>query len=211
LHRPVRVEFHVPISPTPDFLIRTHYLAASIERFSGLKPSNYRIVVTVGGDRVEDLNERCPWAKLYPLEWRWMDGAVFRETDWYGTAIARFRHSMTADVGVLLDGDVIVCGKVDGWVEAVGSGDTLHACYGTALLLGFEEFWVRYGRGALCLRLGMLEQAREDLTRAHSLQPEHPGVGPPIAGDRSARTLRRGAGSNRPCARMMGSSSHRLV
>ena len=48
--------------------------------------------------------------------------------------------------------------------------------YDIALQAGFDEFWVRYNQGALCLDLGMLAQAKDHLTRAHALRPDHPGV-----------------------------------
>jgi hypothetical protein len=56
----LRCEFHIPISPTPDFLCRVHYLAASIARNSGLREGEYRIVVTVGDTERVDLAALCP-------------------------------------------------------------------------------------------------------------------------------------------------------
>jgi SAM-dependent methyltransferase len=48
--------------------------------------------------------------------------------------------------------------------------------YNLALEKGFDEFWVRYNRGALYLELGNIEEARADLTRARDLNPEHSGL-----------------------------------
>jgi tetratricopeptide (TPR) repeat protein len=47
--------------------------------------------------------------------------------------------------------------------------------YGNALRCRFDEFWVRYNRGALALDLDLRAQALEDLSRARALQPDHPG------------------------------------
>lgn len=48
--------------------------------------------------------------------------------------------------------------------------------YEIALAQGFDEFWVRYNRGALFWEMKALEAACDDLERAIALQPEHPGV-----------------------------------
>ena len=48
--------------------------------------------------------------------------------------------------------------------------------YDLALENGFEEFWVRYNRGALYMELGDLKAARIDLDRAVSLDPSHEGA-----------------------------------
>jgi tetratricopeptide (TPR) repeat protein len=48
--------------------------------------------------------------------------------------------------------------------------------YGRALELGHDEFWVRYNRGALYMRLGRIEEARADLARAVELDPKHDGA-----------------------------------
>jgi tetratricopeptide (TPR) repeat protein len=50
------------------------------------------------------------------------------------------------------------------------------AHYTRALELGFSEFWVRYHRGNLYQELGNRVKAREDLLKASSLDPNHPGV-----------------------------------
>lgn len=48
--------------------------------------------------------------------------------------------------------------------------------YGRALELGHDEFWVRYNRGSLYMRLGRIEEARADLARAVELGPKHDGA-----------------------------------
>lgn len=47
--------------------------------------------------------------------------------------------------------------------------------YNLALDLGFDEFWIRYNRGSLYLRLGDTSAAKADLQRAMELCPQHPG------------------------------------
>lgn len=47
--------------------------------------------------------------------------------------------------------------------------------YDLALEYGFQEFWVRYGRGALYLQAGDIKAATYDLKRAMLLNPLHDG------------------------------------
>jgi hypothetical protein len=112
----LRCEFHIPISPTPDFLCRVHYLAASIARNSGLREGEYRIVVTVGDIERVDLAALCPWAAEYPLEWRWFSGEGFVRWWYAGTAYQRYCYDFAAETVVMLDGDVLVTG---GLCEAI--------------------------------------------------------------------------------------------
>ena len=107
----LRCEFHVPISPTPDFLCRVHYLAASIDRWSGLRRHEYRIVVTVGDAQQVDLAARCPWSRLYPLQWRWIDAEHFARRWYWATAYQRYCYTYDAETVVMLDGDVLVTAR----------------------------------------------------------------------------------------------------
>jgi hypothetical protein len=50
------------------------------------------------------------------------------------------------------------------------------ACYSQALTRGYDEFWVKYNRGALYLEMGDRVRSYEDLSRARELNPQHPGV-----------------------------------
>ena len=72
-------EFDVPISPTPDFLCRVHYLAESIANFSGLRS-----------------NERCPWTGRDPFEWRWVALAEFTRWSYAATAFQRYCYDYAA-------------------------------------------------------------------------------------------------------------------
>lgn len=115
----LKCEFHVPISPTPDFLCRVHYLAASIDRWSGLRSHEYRIVVTVGDAQQVDLDALCPWSRLYPLEWRWIDAEHFARRWYWATAYQRYCYDHDAETVVMLDGDVLVTGPLDDVIERV--------------------------------------------------------------------------------------------
>lgn len=114
----LRCEIHIPISPTPDYLCRVHYLAASIERYSGLRPGEYRIVVTVGDVATFDLEERCPWSREYPLEWRWRDVEEFKLKSYASTALGRYHYEFQAPVVIMLDGDTLVTGSLTEVIDA---------------------------------------------------------------------------------------------
>jgi hypothetical protein len=110
------LEIHVPISPTPLFLNRIHYLAASLKEYGGaLRDST--IVVTVGADEEpRELERELPWSRKYPIEWRWMDRELFREYSYFGTRLRRFTYDYEAEAVLMLDADVLVVG---GFAEIV--------------------------------------------------------------------------------------------
>lgn len=121
------VEIHIPIGPSPDFLLRVHYLAASIAMYGGFPQGSYKIVVTVGDDQPVDLERLCPWSGLYPLEWRWVPGPEWRERGIFATAYSRFRYPFDCDAVVMLDADVLVTGSLMDIVETVTGTLRFHA------------------------------------------------------------------------------------
>lgn len=123
-------EFHIPISPTPDFLCRVHYLAASIARNSGLRPAQYRIVVTVGDSTPADLSAMCAWTDDFPLEWRWVSTGMFNRWSYVATAYGRYCYDYASETVVMLDGDVLVTGSLVEMIEAVRGTDQLAAVPG---------------------------------------------------------------------------------
>ncbi len=126
----IKCEFHIPISPTPDFLCRVHYLAASIRRNAGLREGEYRIVVTVGDAQRVDLESLCPWAKHYPLEWRWVSAASFDRWWYAATAYERYCYDFDAETVVMLDGDVLVTGRLEEAIASVRGTNKLAAVPG---------------------------------------------------------------------------------
>ena len=123
----LKCEFHVPISPTPDFLRRIRYLAGSLRLFSGLREDDYRIVVTVGDAQRVDLEALCPWTRDFPLEWRWVEPEKFDRWWYFATAYQRYCYDYDAETVVMLDGDVLVTGRLTGAIDAVRGTDRLAA------------------------------------------------------------------------------------
>lgn len=114
-------EIHVPISPTPGFLSQIHLLAASVRRHGGAL-RDARIVVTVSRDHEPfDIPAQQPWARRYPIEWRWMDEAAFARDGIFGTALRRFTYDFDADFVLLLDADTLCTAPLDGLLE-LGDG-----------------------------------------------------------------------------------------
>ncbi|HXE44444.1 MAG TPA: sulfotransferase domain-containing protein [Conexibacter sp.] len=106
-------EVHIPISPTAGFLSQIHLLAASLRR-SGGRLDDARIVVTVSRDTEPfDLDARCPWARRYGIEWRWMEPELFARTGIFGTALRRFTHDFDAPFVLMLDADTLCLGPLD--------------------------------------------------------------------------------------------------
>lgn len=115
--RPITSEIHIPISPTPGFFTRVHYLAASLRRFGGVF-ADAKIVVTVGDDNTDqDLYALNPWSRHYPLEWRWLDRDLFSAYHYFATAVQRFCYDFTSDVVLLLDADTLIAGPLDDLFE----------------------------------------------------------------------------------------------
>lgn len=102
-----RLEIRVPISPTPDYFRRIHFMAASLRRLAHAI-GDYCLVVCVGGDvEAQDLYELQPWSKNYPIIWRWIDRERFRQDSYWETSheifrlVSRARYIMCADADIV--------------------------------------------------------------------------------------------------------------
>jgi hypothetical protein len=119
LYMPVPLEIHVPISPTPNFFNRIHYLAASLEDVGGLAAES-SIVVTVGEDQDPvDLTALLPWSRKYRITWRWLNRECYRRFRYYGTALDRFMVEFSAPMVLMLDADVLVTKDFGDFVRTV--------------------------------------------------------------------------------------------
>lgn len=101
------LEIRVPISPTPDFFRRVHFMAASLRRLGGIH-REHCITVFVGGDEEpSDLYEALPWSKNYPITWRWTDRGAFRRDSYWETSREVFRHPPRGSFVMCADADII--------------------------------------------------------------------------------------------------------
>jgi len=103
----VDLEVRVPISPTPDFFRRIHFMAASLRRLERSLGS-YLLVVSVGGDvEPEDLYQSQPWSKEYAVVWHWADRKKFRCDGYWETSHEIFRQPVRGRMIMCADADVI--------------------------------------------------------------------------------------------------------
>lgn len=113
-------EIHVPISPTPAFLLRVKMLAASLRRFSDVP---HRLVVTVSRDHEPyDIAATEAWAGAADIEWRWVAPDVWERHGIFGTAIARFAYTFETPFVLMLDADVLCTGSLSELPGRVGEG-----------------------------------------------------------------------------------------
>ena len=116
------LEVHVPISPTPMFLRQVWALAASLRRFGGEVGREATVTAWVSPELPElpDLHAANPWARELGVDFRWVDQALFERHWYWGTAMARWDAAdYRADVVLMLDADVLVCGSLDELVASL--------------------------------------------------------------------------------------------
>jgi hypothetical protein len=119
------LEIHVPISPTPNFITRVRYLAASL-RSSGGTLREARIIVTIGADEEPtSFRNATRWARHYPIEWRWLPQDLFHKHGYFATALERFRYEFLAPTVLMLDADVIVSSNFEDLLVRVGEEPAL--------------------------------------------------------------------------------------
>jgi hypothetical protein len=108
-----KLQFHVPISPTPSFFTMVHMLAESIRSFAGAF-SDARIVVSVGED-VEpfDIERARPELAPYGIEWRWTDRDLFRRHSYFATGLDRWAIPFECDYVIMADADILILGPLD--------------------------------------------------------------------------------------------------
>lgn len=119
------VEIHIPISLTRNFATMCHLLAMSLSAKARL-PGDYRIVFTVSRDTDEGFDSPLfAWTKDHPVEFRWVDQALFDAYRYGGTALQRHFWDFTADVVLFLDADVVAVGPLTEAVEAARVADAV--------------------------------------------------------------------------------------
>ena len=110
------LEIHVPISPSPMFLRQVWALAASLRRYGGAIGRSATLTAWVSPELPErvDLHAAHPWARALGVDFRWVDAALFERHWYWGTAMARWAAAdYQADLVLMLDADVLVCGSLD--------------------------------------------------------------------------------------------------
>lgn len=143
------MEIHVPISPTPLFFNRIHYLAASLAEYGG-PLAKARIVVTIGdsagsGDcpsrSPAELAAALPWCLEYPVEWRRVPDDLHRRYSYWATRLHRFTYDFEAPTVLILDADVLVVGRFDELVGDVIATQCVHGVPAQVTPLRGDRTW----------------------------------------------------------------------
>lgn len=103
-----RLEFRIPISPTPDFYERVHLFCAALRR---AEPGSTNLVrVVVGGDAdLSQVQRDNRWASEYDVEWHCVPAEIYAAHSYYGTADFRYLLPETpSELVVLSDADTVL-------------------------------------------------------------------------------------------------------
>ena len=101
------LEIRIPISPTPHYFRRIHFMAASLRRMQD-EVGAHTFVVCVGGDTEPfDLHAAEPWSRNYPIIWHWADREKFRRDSYWETSRDVFRQPTRAQLVMFADADLL--------------------------------------------------------------------------------------------------------
>jgi hypothetical protein len=111
--RDLRLEFRIPVSPTPGFFSQIRVFDFALRRL-GPPYSQARVSVCVGDDcDIEAVRTTNAWG-AGRIEWEAVPRAVFEEFGLHGTADWRLtREADTADVIILSDADTVLLRDID--------------------------------------------------------------------------------------------------
>ena len=144
------LEIRIPISPTPHYFRRIHFMAAALRRMER-KSACTLFVVCVGGDTEPfDLHAAEPWSRNYPIIWHWADREKFRRDSYWETSREIFRQPVRGRMVICADADVIF---VRGFSELLRELEEEPAIAGviahTPPIRGPElaDLWPRLSRG----------------------------------------------------------------
>jgi hypothetical protein len=103
-----RIEFRIPISPTPDFYERVHLFCAALRRAEPCSTDVVKIVVGDGAD-LSQVERDNPWSSQYDVEWHRVPDEIVAAHSYYGTADFRYLLPETkSDLVVLSDADTVL-------------------------------------------------------------------------------------------------------
>src|SRR4051812_20841172 len=103
-----RIEFRIPISPTPDFYERVHLFCAALRR---AEPGSAILVRVVVGDNADlsQVQRANRWSSKYDVEWHRVPDEIFAAHSFYGTADFRYLlPDRASDLVVLSDADTVL-------------------------------------------------------------------------------------------------------
>ncbi|HEY9772488.1 MAG TPA: hypothetical protein V6C81_01630 [Planktothrix sp.] len=119
-----RIEFRVPVSPTPGFISQVRFYACALRRLGGIYER--ALISIIVGDHcdVEELRKQNEWSAGQNLRWIAVPDDIFDKYGVWGTA--NWRLCMGAegsDIIVLSDADSVIVGDISPALQLVNSSD----------------------------------------------------------------------------------------
>lgn len=109
----MRLEFRIPISPTPAFYSQVRLIALSLQRLGPpYSEADIRVLV---GDRAAgpEVEARNAWSSRYPVVWDAVPGDVCERLGLAAPGLSRYTAPSVADVVILCDADTCPIARFD--------------------------------------------------------------------------------------------------
>jgi hypothetical protein len=121
----ISTEIHIPISLNSRFINMTRMFVQSAASNAGFT-GPWKIVVTVSRDTQMTLDApELAWARDYPVEFRWVEAALWEKHGLLGTVVQRHSYEVGSDVVLFMDADIVVCGSLDELVTEIAAADVV--------------------------------------------------------------------------------------
>lgn len=105
------VEIRVPVSPTPEFALMLSVLSSSLRCHSGIPDPQITVFIGAPETQVAASKALAEWMApdMSPVI---IDTAEFEKRSFHATAARRVTWKSNADVVILVDADVVICGDL---------------------------------------------------------------------------------------------------
>ncbi len=108
------VEIRIPISANTRFLRQVNYFLKSLQLYGGPLGKKAKCVLIASRDSpYQDLSTEYSWLDQYNVDVHWAKQDLFDKYHFHGTIAERLQFKSEADVVILLDADVLICGPLD--------------------------------------------------------------------------------------------------
>lgn len=109
----MRVEFRIPISPTPAFFSQVRLIALSLKRLG--PPYSQATIRILAGDHASatEMIARNAWARDYPVQWHAVPNDVCDRLGLAAAGLSRYESPAESDVVILCDADTCPVARFD--------------------------------------------------------------------------------------------------
>ena len=110
-----RIEFRIPISPTPHFFSLVRFFNFALRRLEGAHYKSARLTIVVGDHcDIDAVRRENRWSEAFDIVWERVPDEIFAEFHWAGTANWRLAlPAERADIIVLSDADTVLLRDID--------------------------------------------------------------------------------------------------